>query len=122
MDKVLGFTILIILSKLSSGFYIPPEDQHNITEINSFAFGSCYNGISKHTSRFDIFEVIDKNQPDFFMWIGDAAYVRYYSKSEIQLRYKVLNFLLGRWREFNSTRVEKKFNQTKHNSCKINIK
>ena len=96
-------------------YFIPAENEHNITSLSSFVFGSCYNGISKHRSRYDIFDIIDTHKPDFFMWVGDAAYVRYYSTEKIKIRYKILNFLLGKWKVLNETKIENKFNQTKHN-------
>ena len=79
---------LVFFSSFISSYYIP-EDNHNITEINSFAFGSCYN-LRKSISKYTIFNVIDKHKPDVFMWLGDAAYVRYAKESrwKIVRKYK----------------------------------
>jgi hypothetical protein len=111
-------SLIITFFQIINCYYIPKEDKHNITSINSFVFGSCYNGISKHKSRFDIFDTINQHKPDFFMWIGDAAYVRYYSTEKIKIRYKILNFLLGKWKLLNETKIEKKFNESKNNPRK----
>jgi hypothetical protein len=112
------FFNLSISCLLYKCYFIPAENKHNISSINSFIFGSCYNGINKHKSRYDIFETIDRHNPDFFMWLGDAAYVRYYSTERIKLRYKILNYILRKWKPLNETKIEKKFNETKYNPCK----
>jgi hypothetical protein len=111
-----SYLIILLFFDFHYSYYIPQENLHNITQMNTFTFGSCYNGgNSKHSSRFDIFDTIGKQNPDLFMWIGDVAYVQYYSKEKIQLHHKILNFILGKWKELNKTQVEKKFNQTKYN-------
>jgi hypothetical protein len=113
----MGLKILIIFLFLNFyyAYYIDQENLHNITQLNTLTFGSCYNGVSIHSSRYEIFDVISKHSPDLFMWIGDAAYLRYYSEEKIKFRYKILNFLLDKWKDLNRTHVEKKFNMTKYN-------
>lgn len=106
-----GLVISLILLKNIFAYYIPPEN-HKLTSINSFAFGSCYN-LHKNVSKYAIFNVIDKNKPDIFMWLGDAAYVRFSPTSKYKLirKYK---YFFSVFDEFNRTKVLKQFNNTKY--------
>ena len=102
---------LVFFFSFISSYYIP-EDNHNITEINSFAFGSCYN-LKKSISKYTIFNVIDKHKPDVFMWLGDAAYVRYAKESrwKIVRKYK---YFFNVFDKFNKTKVLRQYNNTKY--------
>jgi hypothetical protein len=107
--------VCLFIFNCINGYFINSEDRHNVSSINSFAFGSCYNGINKHKSRYDIFDTIHKNKPDLFIWLGDAAYIRYY-KEGLGFFQRIKLNLFNKWRPINSTRIEKKFNQTKFNT------
>ena len=91
--------------------YYIPEKAHNITSINSFAFGSCYN-LKKTISKYTIFDVIDKHKPDVFMWLGDAAYVRYSKSSKWKIM-KYYKYFFNVFDPFNKTRVLRQYKNTK---------
>ncbi len=118
---MIRLVLLITIFKIIFSFYIANENKHNISAINNFVFGSCYNGVDHHKSRYDIFDIIENNKPDLFIWTGDAAYVRYYYKKPSFID-KIFNSLFNRYESFNSTHVEFKFNQTKNNICILIIK
>ena len=48
------------------------DDSSDIKDSFRIAFGSCY-GIFDKTS--DIFQTIAQDEPDVFVWLGDAAYI-----------------------------------------------
>lgn len=116
MIHTLTVLILLLYIHLTWSYYIRNKNNHNITTLNNLTFGSCYNGINHLGGRFDIFDAIDKHNPNLWIWTGDAAYIRY-AKDKIKIRYKILNSLFRLYYEFNDTRVEEKFNQTKYNDC-----
>jgi hypothetical protein len=69
--KILVFIINFILLTIKS-YYIKPGLHSNITLAN-FSFGSCYRGFL--SDRYDIFKIINQNNPNLWVWLGDAAYV-----------------------------------------------
>jgi hypothetical protein len=66
--------IYILLSVLNIylSYYIPSGDHQNIT-LTNFSFGSCFKG--PNGWRQDMFKTIDQNDPQLWLWAGDAAYV-----------------------------------------------
>jgi hypothetical protein len=69
--NTLLFFILIFI-KTTSSFYLKNGHHNNIT-LNNISFGSCYYG--RESERLDMFDIILKNNPQMWMWIGDAAYI-----------------------------------------------
>ena len=63
--------LLFLLIMPIFSYYLAPG-KHNYS-LDTFTFGSCYRGFL--SSRYDIFEQINKNNPQLFIWLGDAAYV-----------------------------------------------
>jgi hypothetical protein len=61
---------ILILSPILT--YYLPTGYHNYS-LTTFAFGSCYRGF--FSMRYDIFKQVNKNNPQLFLWLGDAAYV-----------------------------------------------
>ena len=99
------YNIIIPLLSLTNIYtYYIPETNHNITNITSFAFGSCYN-LKKTISKYTIFNEISKTSADVFLWLGDAAYV-----DEPNLLYYYKQTHPNNW-----TRVEEIFNTSKSN-------
>lgn len=70
--------------------------------INKFSFGSCFMGFNM--VRTDIFESINKYDPELFVWLGDATY----------LDDPDLNLLLGFKPKFDREYCQMKFNLTYH--------
>ena len=103
--------IIPLLSFTNIYTYYIPETNHNITNITSFAFGSCYN-LKKTISKYTIFNEISKTSPDVFLWLGDAAYVRYAPESKYKLIRKYQQ-TFNIFNPFNKTRVLRQYNNTK---------
>lgn len=112
IQMINGFILFLLINRLVA-YYISPNN-HKITSINSFAFGSCYN-LHKNVSKYEIFNIIHKNKPDFFMWLGDAAYVRFARQSKYKLVRKY-QYYFSVFDEFNRTRVLRQFNNTKYSA------
>jgi len=97
--------LLLLISTIQS-YYIRTGNHKNLT-INSFAFGSCFYG--KFSNKLDIFKSVHKENPDLWMWLGDAAYIDElvlfgYYKSTIN---------------FDPIFAKKMFFESKNNECKI---
>ena len=99
--------LFLILCKLIflSCYYISPGYHTNIT-LNNFAFGSCFQGFL--SDRLDIFRSIDNENPESWLWLGDATYL-----DNLTLNYFTYP------REFDAYHVEKMFNLTKYDKCII---
>ena len=77
--------ILILLTNFIESYYISSSNKN--TTLYNFSFGSCF----KYRYTNNIFETILKNNPQLWIWSGDAIYV-------------------AKWRD-----AEEMFNKTKHN-------
>lgn len=70
---------------------------------HKIAFGSCFKFY--RNQKTDVFKRISEHNPDVFLWLGDAAYIDNMP-------------IVGYWTpEINMTKVEEKFNITKHDEC-----
>lgn len=102
-----SFTLVILIIYTQS-YYISPGDHTNIT-INNFAFGSCFYG--KYSTKLDTFKSILKENPQLWVWLGDAAYV---DKTTI---FDIFKSTIN----VNLTWAKEIFNESKNNKCiKIN--
>lgn len=89
-----------------SAYYIPPGNHINMT-LNNFTFGSCFYG--RLSTKLDIFDAIQKENPQLWMWLGDAAYVD---------KIAFINY----WNsdlKVNFTLAEEIFDKVKKNECKM---
>ena len=104
-NLVIFTTLLFYLIIKSKCYYIQTGNHPKIT-LNNLTFGSCF--VGRESDRFDMFKVILENDPQMWMWTGDAAYVdeptSQFWKSSIDL---------------NSTKARKIFWDSKTNHCKI---
>ncbi len=64
--------LLATLSNISHFFSLYIDESHHSQIIDNFAFGSCF--IGRSSTRFDMFKTIQKNHPQLWIWLGDAAY------------------------------------------------
>jgi len=103
--KFINHFLLIILSYVFVKSYYIPEGSHSNITLNDFAFGSCYGGFLKN--RMDIFKIVLKSNPQMWLWVGDATYLDFFT-------YNYLRKDFG----YNSSHVEKMFNETKYDECK----
>jgi hypothetical protein len=102
---VTNYIIIFTSINLVLTYYIPSIPQYNTT-LTNLTFGSCFKGSRGY--RQDIFNTINKNNPQLFLWLGDAAYVE-------NREYTLLsNF--KRNIPFNPDYM-KHFNETKTNAC-----
>ncbi len=92
------------------------SEENRLKSISKISIGSCYNGRDPINSRYDIFETISRHNPDLFIWLGDAAYIR--PTNIIGRKMALYNCIFGIKQDFNYTLVEGKFNLTKFNKCK----
>ncbi len=76
--KIYLFIIFNFLTIIKT-YYIPYNTNLNET-FNNFSFGSCFLGYL--SDRNDIFQTINDNQPELWIWTGDAAYI-----DKINLKY-----------------------------------
>ena len=81
--------IILSLLKFASSYYIPIGN-HNNTTLQNFAFGSCFGGFLS-TNKTWIFKTILKNNPQLWIWGGDAAYLDSFSINYFR-RSLALNF------------------------------
>ncbi len=98
------YTFICIISLFfdsAYSFYIP-EGKSNFP-INSFAFGSCYNGFL--AERFDIFKTILDANPDLFVFNGDVTYLDNFD----------YNLVFNIPPQFNSTEAKIRFDDTFNN-------
>lgn len=70
--------IIFILFENVLNFYIPFGNHSNIT-LQNFSFGSCYGGFLADPNKSWIFKTINKNNPQMWVWGGDAAYLDSFS-------------------------------------------
>jgi alkaline phosphatase D len=101
-----NFIFLILLKAYL--FYYIPAGNHNTT-LTNFTFGSCYRGPKGW--RQDIFQTINQNKPQLWLWLGDAAYVD-----------NIFASIVGYYRstlDIDEERIETLFNYTKFNKGKI---
>lgn len=78
------------------------NEGHDSKVISKFSFGSCFMGFNM--VRTDIFESINKYDPELFVWLGDATYI-----DDLDL-----NLFLGFKPVFNREYSQMKFNLTYH--------
>ena len=102
MKEVNFFEILILFINFSVNFSYYIEENHHPDIINNFAFGSCFYGRS--STRLDMFKIILKNNPELWVWLGDAAYSDY----DLKEKGKIFDY------EFS----QNIFNISKSNKCK----
>jgi hypothetical protein len=100
----MNISILILIGVVCS-YYIPYG--HHNTTLDNFSFGSCFKGSRGY--RQDIFNTINRNDPQIWLWLGDAAYVD-------NMRYSLLSYYSST-HPFEEDRM-KYFNETKYNECK----
>lgn len=101
---IFQFLFLITQIYYSLTYYIEETHHSNIT--NSFAFGSCFYG--RLSYRFDMFNTINRNNPELWVWLGDAAYAD-----------NPLNF---NTKKFDLQYSSDTFNKSKSNECKLILK
>ena len=70
LESKIIFIFLISLMKIFKSIYI--EEKHHSKIKNNFVFGSCF--IGRISDKFDIFNTIGLNNPELYVWLGDAAY------------------------------------------------
>jgi hypothetical protein len=70
LNHLIIIFILTCLLKLIKSIYI--EEKHHSNIKNNFVFGSCF--IGRISDKFDIFNTIRDNEPELYIWLGDAAY------------------------------------------------
>jgi hypothetical protein len=88
----------------SISYYIPTGAHSNIT-LHNISFGSCFYG--RESERFDMFKVVLQNDPQLWMWMGDAAYV-----DEPTMRFWASSI------DVNFTEVRSIFSASRENECK----
>ena len=71
-QQKLFLIFLFGLFAISTCYYIPAEKNINKTFTN-FSFGSCFLGFL--SDRDDMFKTINLNNPELWIWLGDAAYI-----------------------------------------------
>lgn len=73
IKKSFSLTIMLFhLLHVCFTYYIPTGTHSNIT-LHNISFGSCFYG--RESERLDMFKVVLQNDPQLWMWMGDAAYV-----------------------------------------------
>ncbi len=97
--------LFFIFISITYSYYIPFGNHSNIT-LNNFAFGSCFYGY--YSKRLDIFKTINENDPQMWLWLGDAAYV---DQAPLIIQY------LKSTISVNFTKAEEIFHQSKNNEC-----
>lgn len=98
------FLIFLFLISFINSYYIPCEKNLNKTFTN-FSYGSCFLGFL--SDRDDIFKTINKNNPELWMWLGDAAYI-----DKIKLNYLSNEF------DFDEKFAIEMFQKVKKDKCK----
>jgi hypothetical protein len=100
---ILYTIIFYTFSSSVNSFYIESGHHEQISNktINNFAFGSCFMG--RFSTRLDMFKTILENEPDLWVWLGDAAYVDPltfdYTKSTVEFDKNFAQDLFNRVRE-----------------------
>ncbi len=102
--KILFRNLFVLQTIIISLCYYIEEKHHNKIK-NNFAFGSCFYG--RLSTRFDMFKTIQENNPELWVWLGDAAY----SDLKYPLNKKIFDY------EFS----QDMFNKSKNNECKNNF-
>ncbi len=100
--------LLIICSffiNITLNYHIPCNKNINKT-FNNFSFGSCFLGFL--SDRDDMFNTINKNNPELWVWLGDAAYIDYYT-----MNYFSNNILV------DLEYAQYMFNKVKNDKCNI---
>lgn len=69
---MLKLVLMLLFLIYTNCTYISPGYYNNTTMTN-FSYGSCYRGFL--SERFDIFKTVNLNNPQLWVWLGDAAYV-----------------------------------------------
>jgi hypothetical protein len=100
------FVFLIVCKLITLSCYFIPSGNHNNFTLNNFAFGSCFQGFL--SDRLDIFKSINEENPELWVWLGDATYL-----DNLTLNYFTYPT------EFDAFHVEKMFNMTKYDICII---
>lgn len=101
---MLLFCILfLIVCENVFSFYIPGGNHTEII-LTNFSFGSCFGGFLSDSEKQWIFRTIEKQNPQIWIWAGDAAYLDSFS----------INYF-KRSINLNFTHAEKMFNKTKFN-------
>jgi alkaline phosphatase D len=105
MKQNFFFYFLLLLFEQMYSYYIDglgDQIKHlrNRSTISNFVFGSCFGSV-RPTQRDDIFKTILKNEPDLFIWVGDAQYTS---------------------SPFTKELTELSFNKTFNNKCTYQIK
>lgn len=99
----LPILLLLSLFELFPCYFIHNEKNFNKT-LSNFSFGSCFMGFL--SERDDIFKTINFNNPELWIWLGDAAYI-----DKINLNYFSSNIPL------DVEYAQKMFNKVKQEKC-----
>jgi len=105
VQKIQFFFLIISFAtfNLTYSYYIPSEENINKT-FSNFSFGSCFLGYL--SERDDMFKTINENNPDLWVWLGDAAYI-----DKININYLSSSISL------DIQFAEKMFNNVKSEKC-----
>jgi hypothetical protein len=107
--RICHFKYVLSLLFLQQYFSFFISSGNSSLPINSFAFGSCYYKHAKE--RLDIFNAINKNSPELWLWLGDAAYLHGFT---------LLNYHKHTI-EINFTQAAEMLNSVKNDKCKNNF-
>ncbi len=104
LNTIIFITLIILIYiPLSISYYIPIGNHPNTT-LTNFAFGSCFFG--RLSTRLDIFNAINQENPELWLWLGDAAYIDEFTMN-----------MFKQTIDINSEKIIKTFNGSKNNEC-----
>lgn len=72
LNAIIVIVVNLSFLQYTFSYYIAHGEHSNLT-LNNFSFGSCWRGFLSY--RYDLFNMINKNDPQLWLWLGDSAYI-----------------------------------------------